>query len=80
MLSSGQKVKFPELIKFLGLQLFALINTAISLSLNEYGRIIVILFVKTNKFIVRKTSFFVIKQNKVTICIVKIIIILCKSI
>jgi hypothetical protein len=57
MLSSGQKVKFPELIKFLDLQPFVLINTTFSLSLNVYRRILVILFIKINNFTVQKISF-----------------------
>jgi hypothetical protein len=57
MLSSGQKVKFPELIKFLDLQPFVLINSTFSLSLNVYRRILVILFIKINNFTVQKTIF-----------------------
>jgi hypothetical protein len=57
MLSSGQKVKFPELIKFLDLQPFVLINSTFSLSLSVYRRILVILFIKINNFTVQKTIF-----------------------
>jgi hypothetical protein len=50
MLSAGQKVKRPELIKCFDLQPFVLINTAISLWWCEDGRILVILFIKITEF------------------------------
>jgi hypothetical protein len=50
MLSAGQKVKRPELIKCFDLQPFVLINTAISLWWCEDGRILVILSIKISQF------------------------------
>jgi hypothetical protein len=53
-------------MKRLDLQLFVLIRGTNSLALNEYRRILVIVGIKINKFIVQKTIFFVTQQYKFT--------------